>query len=61
MQISIDELIRRAREAQQEIEYWPQEKVGLNGGCGRFGKLINLKNAQKIAKLAVDETRMGIV
>lgn len=59
MQISIDELIRRAREAQQEIEYWPQEKVDLMVAAAGW-ETYKPENAQKIAKLAVDETRMGL-
>jgi len=57
MQISIDELIQRARKAQQEVEYWPQEKVDLMVAAAGWE---TYKNAEKIARLAVDETGMGV-
>ncbi len=57
MQISIDELIQRARNAQQEVENWPQEKVDLMVAAAGWE---TYKNAEKIARLAVDETGMGV-
>ncbi len=59
MQISIDELIQRAAKAQQEIEYWPQEKVDLMVAAVGW-ETYKPENAQKIARLAVDETGMGV-
>ncbi len=57
MQLTIDELIQRARSAQQKIEYWPQDKVDLMVAAAGWE---TYKNAEKIARLAVDETGMGV-
>lgn len=59
MQMSIDELIERARKAQKEIEFWPQEKVDLMVAAVGW-ETYKPENAQKIARLAVDETGMGV-
>ena len=55
----IDTLISNARIAQQEIEFWTQERVDemvLSVGWENY----KLENAQEIARLAVDETGMGV-
>ena len=59
MQIPVDELIARAREAQAVIEYWPQEKVDLMVAAVGW-ETYKPENAQMIARLAVDETGMGV-
>ena len=59
MSIIIDELIGRARIAQKEIEFWSQEKVDemvLAVGWENYKS----ENAQEIARLAVEETGMGL-
>jgi len=57
MTIIIDELVSKAKVAQSAIEYWPQEKVDdLAAVIG----WETYKLADKIAKLAVEETGMGV-
>ena len=55
----IDELINKARTAQKAIEFWPQEKVDemvVAVGWENYKS----ENAQEIARLAVEETGMGL-
>jgi sulfoacetaldehyde dehydrogenase len=55
----IDDLICKAKAAQKTIEFWPQEKVDeivLAVGWENYRS----ENAQEIARLAVDETGMGL-
>lgn len=55
----IDDLIYKANAAQKLIEFWPQEKVDemvLAVGWENYRS----ENAQAIARLAVDETGMGL-
>ncbi len=55
----IDELINKARTAQKTIEFWPQEKVDemvVAVGWENYKS----ENAQEIARLAVEETGMGL-
>ena len=59
MEQSIDELIERARKAQQEIEFWPQEKVDLMVAAVAW-ETYKPEVVQKIARLAVEETGMGL-
>ena len=59
MEQSIDELIERAQEAQQEIEFWPQEKVDLMVAAVAW-ETYKPEVVQKIARLAVEETGMGL-
>jgi len=57
MSTIIDELISKAKVAQSTIEYWPQEKVD------DLAAIIGWETyrlADKIAKLAVEETGMGV-
>lgn len=59
MALTIEELIEKSRQAQAQIEYWPQEKVDeivLAVGWENY----KLENAQEIARLAVEETGMGV-
>lgn len=53
----INELILKARTAQAVIEFWPQEKVDLMVAAVGWG---TYKRADEIAKLAVEETAMGV-
>jgi sulfoacetaldehyde dehydrogenase len=53
----IDELIAKARAAQQQIEFWPQDKVDLIVAAVGWE---TYKQAEAIAKLAVEETQMGV-
>ena len=55
----IDELINKARTAQKAIEFWPQDKVDemvVAVGWENYKS----ENAQDIARLAVEETEMGL-
>lgn len=55
----IDTLLAKAREAQKEIEFWPQEKVDemvLAVGWEAYKR----ENTEKIARLAVEETGIGV-
>lgn len=55
----IDQLIAKAREAQKEIEFWPQEKVDemiLAIGWEAYKR----ETAETVARLAVDETGLGV-
>lgn len=53
----IDELIAKARAAQNQIEFWPQDKVDLMVAAVGWE---TYKQAEAIAKLAVEETQMGV-
>ena len=57
MPTNIDELIARARSAQEEIEYWPQEKCDQLAAAAGWE---TYKRAEEIARLAVEETGMGV-
>jgi succinate-semialdehyde dehydrogenase len=52
----VQELIDRARAAQQKFETYPQEQV--DKAVRAIGKII-YDNGEMLAKMAVDETRMG--
>lgn len=55
----IDQLLAKARAAQKVIEFWPQEKVDemvLAVGWEAYKR----ETAEKVARLAVDETGMGV-
>ena len=55
----IDQLIKKARNAQKTIEYWPQDRVDemvLAVGWENYKE----ENAKEIAQLAINETRMGL-
>lgn len=52
----LDELVARARAAQEEFETYPQEKVDV--ACRAVCKAV-YDNADMLARMAVDETRMG--
>jgi len=57
MSTLIDELIVKARAAQAEIESWPQEKLDLMTAAVGWE---TYKQAAAIAKLAIEETNMGV-
>ena len=55
----IDQLLAKARAAQKVIEFWPQDKVDemvLAVGWEAYKR----ETAEKVARLAVDETGMGV-
>ena len=59
MSVSIQELVERARLAQQIIEYWPQEQVDLMVAAVGW-ELYKEENAIRCAELAIRETGMGV-
>lgn len=59
METNIDVLIQQARDAQAEIEYWPQEKVDLMVAAVGW-ETYKPENAERIAALAIEETGMGL-
>ena len=59
MNQSIDALIERARHAQQEIEFWTQEKVDFMVAAAAW-ETYKPEMAERIARLAVEETGMGL-
>jgi len=59
MSDSIQELMRKARDAQKIIEYWPQEKVDQMVAAVGW-ELYKEENAVACAKLAIKETKMGV-
>lgn len=52
----LEQLVANAREAQAEFETYPQEKV--DAACRAVCKAV-YDNAEMLAHMAVDETRMG--
>lgn len=59
MSDEIDGLMRRARAAQEQIEFWPQEKVDeMIASVG--WELYKEDHAKACARLAADETGMGV-
>ena len=59
MDQNIDIMIERARQAQQEIEFWPQDKVDLMVAAAAW-ETYKPEMAEQIARLAVEETSMGL-
>lgn len=57
MEGCIDELIAKARAAQKQIEFWPQDQVDLMVAAVGWE---TYKQAEPIAQLAVEETQMGV-
>ena len=56
---NLPEMIERARAAQKEIEFWPQEKVDemvLAVGWEAYKR----ETAEACARMAVDETGLGV-
>ena len=56
-ELFVKELVSRARAAQQEFEKCTQEQV--DEACRAIAKAI-CDNAEPLARMAVDETRMGV-
>ena len=57
MNNNIDKILEKAQKAQRKIEFWPQEKVDemtVAAGWETY------KRSDEIAKLALEETGMGI-
>ncbi len=55
----IESLVRRARAAQEQIEFWSQERVDEMVAAVGW-EVFKLENAQACARLAADETGMGV-
>jgi sulfoacetaldehyde dehydrogenase len=55
----IRELVARARTAQEQIEFWPQEKVDEMVAAVGW-EVYQRPHAEACARLAVDETGMGV-
>ena len=53
------ELVQRARAAQKKVEFWDQDQVDEMVAAAAW-ETIRQENAEAVARLAVDETRMGI-
>ena len=53
----LDELLEKARAAQQQIEFWSQDQVDLMVAAVGWE---TYKRAEEIAQLAIDETQMGV-
>ena len=53
------ELVQRAKVAQREVEFWNQEQVDEMVAAAGW-ETIRTENAEAVARLAVDETSMGI-
>ncbi len=56
---NIKELVERARKAQKIVEYWSQEQVDEMVAAAGW-EVYKKENAEQCAKLAVEETGMGI-
>ena len=56
-ELHVKELVARARVAQKEFEKYTQEQV--DAACRAMAKAI-FDNAEPLARMAVDETRMGV-
>lgn len=59
MSTVIDQLIEKARKAQHQIEYWSQEQVNQMALAVGWEN-CKLENAEEIARLAIEETQMGV-
>lgn len=59
MSENLQEMVARARAAQREIEYWPQEKVDEMVAAVGW-RIFQRPAAESCARLAVDETGMGV-
>ena len=57
MSMIINELLQKARTAQAVIEFWPQDKVDMMVAAVGWE---TYKQAEAIAHLAIDETKMGV-
>lgn len=53
----VSDLLKKARVAQQQIEFWPQDQVDLMVAAVGWE---TYKHAEEIARLAIDETQMGV-
>ncbi len=53
----IDGLLQKARAAQEQIEFWSQEQVDMMVAAVGWE---TYKRADEIARLAIDETKMGV-
>jgi sulfoacetaldehyde dehydrogenase len=53
----IEELLAKARVAQQQIEFWSQDQVDMMVAAAGWE---TYQHAEEIARLAIDETQMGV-
>jgi sulfoacetaldehyde dehydrogenase len=53
----VDGLLKKARAAQEQIEFWSQEQVDMMVAAVGWE---TYKRADEIARLAIDETKMGV-
>ena len=53
----IDGLLKKARAAQQQVEFWSQDQVDMMVAAVGWE---TYKRAEEIARLAIDETQMGV-
>jgi sulfoacetaldehyde dehydrogenase len=59
MSENLQKMVERARVAQREVEFWPQERVDEMVAAVGW-KIYQKSAAEACAKLAVEETGMGI-
>jgi len=57
MSETIDNLLTKARVAQEQIEFWPQDRVDMIVAAAGWE---TYKRAEEIARLAIDETHLGL-
>jgi len=55
----IDEMVAKARAAQEQVEFWPQDRVDEMVAAVGW-QLYQREHAEACARLAVDETGMGV-
>lgn len=56
---NLKEMLEKARAAQKIVEFWPQEKVDEMVAAAAW-EVFKLENAEACARMAVEETKMGI-
>lgn len=56
---NLTEMIKKARAAQKIVEYWPQGKVDEMVAAAAW-EVYKQENAESCARLAAEETGMGI-
>ncbi len=56
---NLKEMLEKARAAQKIVEFWPQEKVDEMVAAAAW-EVFKQENAEKCARMAVEETGMGI-
>lgn len=59
MESEVEKRVANARAAQRQVEFWPQETVDRAVAAVGYA-LYNIDNASSCARLAVEETAMGV-